>query len=313
MSYNNFRSFEELEQSIKRAGEKWQSEHAKVDAGTKYLHQWATLVDLDRFVKTERANLKEELQSMRAKYADRYVADKERALSADLDTFVRNATENAKNNIRALAEKKKEKIAEMIATAPSAEQVRLLNVLQMRSNLDAIEVHSILPLFFSNYQAMRVLETISKNNGITLRLPANLDCRAMFESVDKATDYLLKASDEIIKTGKIRDVKYEAFYFVNTNDPVKCCDPIYMNMIEPLDSVPLLSDCKAEKTALTPAEQIKLDWYYRDADKSNVNKLIAHTEKVITEHPEFAPLLKFTPYAEYVDILNQARSEGEDK
>ena len=68
-----------------------------------------------------------------------------------------------------------------------------------------------------------------------------------------------------------------------------------------------------EKTELTPTEQAKLDWYYRDVDKGNVNKLIAHTEKVMTEHPEFTPLLKYTPYAEYVDIVTKARAEGEDK
>lgn len=313
MNYNNFKSFEELEQSIKRAGEKWQSEHAKADVSTMYKHQWAELVSLDSFIKTERAQLRAELQAMKSKYAERYVADKERELNGKLNEFISRATDNAKANIKALAEKKKEKVAEMLATVPSAEQIRLLNVLQMRANLDILEVHSILPIFFTNYQAMRVLETISKQNGITLTLPANLDCRAMFESIDKATTYLMGACNEIIKTKAQRDIKYEAFFMVNENDPVNCLDPHYMAIIEPLDSVPLLSECKAEKTELTPSEQAKLDWYYRDADKSNVNKLIAHTEKVMTEHPEFTPLLKYTPYAEYVDIVTQARAEGEDK
>jgi hypothetical protein len=313
MSYSNFKTFEELEQSIKRAGEKWQSEHAKADTSTMYKHKWAELISLDTFVKNERAKLRTELKDMRNKYADRYVIDKERELNSELDAFIKRATDNVKDNIKALAEKKKEKVAEMIATAPTAEQIRLLNVLQMRGDLDAIEVHSILPIFFSNYQAMRVLGTISKQNGINLTLPVNLDCRAMFSNIDKATDYLLKAADEIIKTKGNRNILYEGFFMINEKDPVTCLDPHFMAIIEPLDNVPLLSDCKAEKTELTPVEQAQLEWYYRDADKSNVNKLIAHTEKVMTEHPEFTPLLKYTPYAEYVDIVTQARAEGEEQ
>lgn len=312
MSYSNFKTFEELEQSIKRAGEKWQSEHEKADVSTTYKHQWAELLDLNAFVENERAKLKAELQAMRDKYADKYVAEKERALNSDFNTFVRRATDNAKSNIKALAEKKKEKVAEMIATAPTAEQIRLLNVLQMRGDLDAIEVHSILPIFFSNYQAMRVLGTISKQNGINLTLPANLDCRAMFSNIDVATNYLLRASEEIIKTKAHKDIQFEAFFMVNKEDPVCCLDPHFMAIIEPIDNVPLLSDCKTEKTGLTPTEQSKIEWYYRDADKSNVNKLIAHTEKVMAEHPEVTPLLKYTPYGEYLDIIAKARAEGAD-
>lgn len=313
MNYNNFKSFEELEQSIKRAGEKWQNEHAKTDASTTYKHQWAELLTLDSFIKSERNKLKTELQAMRAKYADKYVADKERELNSKLDEFITTATGKARESIKALAEKKKEKVADMLATAPSEEQIRLLNVLQMRKNLDAIEVHSILPIFFSNYQAMRVLETISKQNGITLKMPTNLDCRAMFESIDKATNYLMGACNELIKSKAQRDIKYSAFFMVNEKDPVNCPDPHYKAIIEPLDSVPMLSDCKAEKTALTPSEQAQLEWYYRDVDKTNVNNLISHTEKVMAEHPDFTHLLKYTPYAEYVDIVTQARAEGEDK
>lgn len=79
-----------------------------------------------------------------------------------------------------------------------------------------------------------------------------------------------------------------------------------------MDSIPQLNDCKTEKTALTPVEQAKLDWYYRDADTKNEDKLILHTEKVITEHPEVKELLQYTPYAKHLEIIAMARAEGED-
>ena len=313
MNYNNFTSFEELEASIRRAGEKWQQAHSTKDTSTLYKHQWALLLDIDKFITTERAKLKTELEKSKATYSTRFVADKERELNSKLNELIRSMTGTARESIKALAEKKKEKVAEMLATAPTTEQVRLLNVLQMREDLDPIEVHSILPIFFNNYQAMRVLGTISKQNGITLTLPANLDCREMFTNIDKATEYLLGAANELIKDKADRELKYSAFFTIDESDPVRCQDPHYMAIINTLDSIPLLADCKAEKTALTPTEQAKLDWYYRDVDKANENKLIAHTEKVITEHPEISELLKYTPYAEHLEIIAMARAEGKDE
>jgi hypothetical protein len=306
---SEFKSFEELHQSIKKSGEKWISANSRADRNTQYSGQWAALTDLDFFIRNERRGYEEQLSKMKSTYAPQFLEEKRRKLAAELDTAIKTTVEQMKGNIRSLAEKKKAKIIEMLTSTPTAEQVRLLNVLQMRGNLDAVEMQYILPTFFGNYQAMQVFNAVCQQNGVRLTMPAQLDCRVMFENVQAATDYLLSACDELYKPKNERNIKYSAFFTINPEDPNKCLDPMYMDFVEVLDTVPQLNDCKTEKTALTPVEQAKVDWYYRDADTSNEDKLIAHTEKVITDHPEIKPLLQYTPYASHLDIIAMARTE----
>ena len=312
MAYNNFKSFEELSQSIKKSGDKWIAANSNTDVSATYMGQWAALVDLNGFLTNERNDYKKELDRMRSTYAPQFLQEKERKLAADLEETAKITIEKAKQNIKALAEKKQAKVIEMLTSTPSAEQVRLLNVLQMRGNLDAVEMQYILPTFFGNYQAMRVFDAVCEQNGVRLTMPAQLDCRAMFDNIQKATEYLLGACNEMYKPKNKREIKYSAFFTVDPNDPVKCLDPVFTDMISVLDAVPQLQDCKTEKTALTPVEQAKVDWYYRDADKSNEDKLIAHTERVITDHPEIKDLLQYTPYGKHLEIIAMARAEGED-
>ena len=312
MSYNNFRTFEELERSIKRVGDKWIASTDNADKDSTYKGKWSMLSLLNQFVERERKDYKEKLNSMRSTYAPKFLAEQEQKLTAEFNTFINGAKAKEKESIKALADKKYQQVIEMLTATPTAEQVRLLNVLQMRNDLDAVEVHHILPTFFKNYQAMRVLDTISKANGITLNIPAQLDCRVMFENIKRATEYLLGAVDEIGKPKDKQDVKYGAFFFIHPEDMEKCSDPVYNGIIEVFDNIPQLNDCKTEKTGLNSVEQTKIDWYYRGVNKDNVQGLIEHTEKVITTHPEVAPLLKYTPYGEYLDIIAKARAEGAD-
>jgi hypothetical protein len=131
----------------------------------------------------------------------------------------------------------------------------------------------------------------------------------MFENVKAVTEYLLKACDELAKPKRERDIKYSAFFTVDPADPNKCLDPFYMDFVAALDSIPQLNDCKTEKTALTPVEQAKIDWYYRNTEKLTEDQLILHTEKVLTDHPEIKDLLQFTPYSKHPDIIALARAE----
>jgi hypothetical protein len=309
MSYNTFRSFEELHQSIKKSEAKWINENSRADQNTKYMGQWEALTSMDFFIRNERRSYEEELAKMKNTYAPQFLEEKRRKLDADLDTTIKTVVEKMKSKIEALAEKKQNKIIEMLTSTPSAEQVRLLNVLQMRGNLDPVEMQYILPTFFGNYQAMQVFNAVCQQNGVKLTMPAQLDARAMFENVKAATEYLLGACNELSKPKQKRDIKYSAFFFISPEDPNKCHDPFYMEFVEALDSIPQLNDCKTEKTALTPVEQAQIDWYYRGTEKLTEDQLIMHTEKVLTDHPEIKDLLQFTPYSKHPDIIALARAE----
>ena len=264
------------------------------------------------FIRNERRGYEEQLSKMKTTYAPQFLEEKWRKLSAELDNTIKTTVDQMRANIKALAEKKQAKVIEMLTSTPSAEQVRLLNVLRMRDNLDPVEMQYILPTFFGNYQAMQVLNAVCQKNGVRLIMPVQLDCRAIFDNIREATDYLLGACDELNKPKRERNIKYSAFFTVNPEDPNSCLDPIYMDMVNILDTIPQLSDCKTEKTALTPVEQTMVDWYYKGTDALTEDQLIAHTEKVITDHPEAKALLQYTPYNKHLEIIALARAEGED-
>ena len=306
---NNFRSFEEMQQSIKKSGEKWIA--ANRDRSTQYSNLWASLNDLAFFISNERKDYEEKLANMSSTYAPKFLDEKRRKLSAALDSVIQLTTDHMKDHIQALAEKKQNKIIEMLTSTPSAEQVRLLNVLQMRGNLDPVEMQYILPHFFGNYQAMQVYQAIAQQNGVKLTMPAQLDCRVMFDNVQAVTQYLLGACNEIANPRNKRDLKYSAFFTVNPEEPNKCLDPVYLGYVEVLDAVPQLNECKAEKTALTPVEQAKINWYYRNTEKLTEDQLILHTEKVVTDHPEIKDMLQYTPYHKHLEIIAIARAEGD--
>ena len=306
----DFKSFEELSQSIKKSGDKWIAANVRADRNTQYYGLWDALTNLDSFIRNERRDYEAELGKMKNTYAPQYLEEKRRKLTAEFDNAIKSVVEQTKKNINDLAEKKQQKVIDMLIATPSAEQVRLLNVLNMRGNLDAVEMQYILPTFFGNYQAMQVFNNVCQQNGVRLTMPAQLDCRVMFDNIQKATAFLLGACEQLYLPKNKRDIKYSAFFTVDPADPNKCLDPFFMDMVEVLDAIPQLNECKAEKTALTPVEQAKLDWYYRDADKSNEDKLIAHTEKVVTNHPEVRELLKYTPYHKHLEIIALARAKG---
>lgn len=308
---SEFKSFEELHQSIKKTGEKWIAANSRADRNSQYSGLWMALTDLDFFLRQERNLYNEKLSNMKSTYAPQFLAEKRKKLDDELNKVISQTTGVMRENIKALAEKKQNKIIEMLTGTPTAEQVRLLNVLQMRGNLDPVEMQYILPTFFGNYQAMQVFNAVCQQNGVKLTMPAQLDARAMFENVKAATEYLLKACDELAKPKRERDIKYSAFFTVDPADPNKCLDPFYMDFVAALDSIPQLNDCKTEKTALTPVEQAKIDWYYRNTEKLTEDQLILHTEKVLTDHPEIKELLQFTPYSKHPDIIAIARAEGD--
>lgn len=306
---SEFKSFEELHQSIKKTGEKWIAANSRADRNSQYSGLWMALTDLDFFLRQERNLYNEKLSNMKSTYAPQFLAEKRKKLDDELNKVITQTTGVMRENIKALAEKKQNKIIEMLTGTPTAEQVRLLNVLQLRGNLDPVEMQYILPTFFGNYQAMQVFNAVCQQNGVKLTMPAQLDARAMFENVKAATEYLLKACDELAKPKRERDIKYSAFFTVDPADPNKCLDPFYMDFVAALDSIPQLNDCKTEKTALTPVEQAKIDWYYRNTEKLTEDQLILHTEKVLTDHPEIKDLLQFTPYSKHPDIIAMARAE----
>lgn len=222
------------------------------------------------------------------------------------DELAQTVVEAMKQEIATLSSAKVERIGEMLVTAPSDEQLRLLKALEMRGDVDSLEVHHILPVFFTNYQSMRVLKAISETNGVTLNLPVQLDCRTMFDTLKEATDYLLGACNEMAKEWKDIHISYHAFYTHNDKDPDKQYDPKYQTYIDMFDNTPQLQECKTEKTHLSLVEQAKVDWLFRDvasldpANSGDYTVILNHVETVVKEHPEMVDVLRLSQYKAFV-------------
>ena len=186
----------------------------------------------------------------------------------------------------------------------------------MRGDVDSVEVHHILPIFFENYQSMRVLQAVSEQNGIKLRLPVQLDCRKMFNTLNEASNYLLAACNEFSKKWDNMDIRFHAFYTVNEDEKDKQYDPVYQRYIDLFDNTPQLQEVKAEKQRLSKGELARINWYMRDVkglDISNPADCITIIKKindVVKEHPDMVTLFKLS---EYKDLLGDEKPPVEDK
>lgn len=311
----DYKSFEQLSQDIQILGESWKNASVGKDKKRTFIGIQREMQRLHYFIENERNDLDKKLSELKDIWSSKRIAEYRQKLTTEFDEMVKTLVEAIRQDIETLTTTKMDKIGDMLATAPSEEQLRLLSALQMRGDIDTTEFIHILPVFFENYQAMKVLNAIGERNGIKLNLPSQLDCRTMFDTLNEATDYLLNACDELPK--KLRDmhIAYHAFFTVNPKEPNKQYDLHYQEYIDLFDYTPQLQDCKAEKQYLSENEKAKINWYFRDiatldsADMGNYAVILHRVEEVLTAHPEDKELLKLSQYADYVTEILSAKKE----
>lgn len=302
----NYKSFEQLSMDIRTLKESWKNASADKDRKRTFAGIQQEMQNLYFFLTNERANLDAELDKLKDVWSNKVIAERREKLIGEFNEMVKGAVKAIRQDIETLTSTKMDKIGDMLATAPSEEQLRLLSALQMRKDIDYTEIIHILPVFFENYQAMKVLSAIGERNGVALELPSQLDCRTMFDMLNEATDYLLRACDELPKEWKDLSITYHAFFTVNPKEKGKQYDPRYQQYIDLFDYTPQLQDCKAEKQYLSQDEKAKIDWYFRDiatlnpSDAGDHAIILHRVEEVLAAHPEEKDLLKLSQYADYV-------------
>jgi len=312
MKSNIYESFDALSQSIAQLGEKWK-EAAKSNNGNSYGGIAQRMKSTNFFFANERREINRKLDEMKSVYAPQLLEKQREKLLRQFDEMAKTMIAATLSEIAELTAGRKAKIGEMLTTPPTDSQNRLLTVLQMRNDIDAIELNSILPAFFNNYQAMRVLQDIGKKSGVNVNLPAQLDPRTLFETIDRADAFLKGACNEITKSWRDMDIRYHAFYTVNEKEKGEQYDPNYKEMVSALDGVPQLQEVRAAKTQLTATEKARIEHYFSDVagldttDTANDIKVLTHTKAVMDAHPEEIGLLKLSQYAKYVSEVEQAK------
>lgn len=306
VNVKDYKSFEQLSDEIRQLNSKWKETAPNKNKKLTFSGIQKQMQTLYLFISNERKYLYEDINKLKDVWSNKVIAEKREQLAQQFNEMVASIVEATKQDIAALISSKFEKIGNMLCTAPTEEQLRLLSALQMRGDVDSIEVHHILPVLFENYQSMRVLQAISEQNGITLNLPVQLDCRVMFDTLNEASDYLLGACNELSKKWDNMDIKYHAFYTVKDNEKDTQFDPLYQHYIDLFDNTPQLQEVTAEKQRLSKAEIARINWYMREVkglDFSNPADYITIAKKVedvIKENPDMVALFKLSEYKDFV-------------
>lgn len=309
---SEFKDFDEMSRTIKSMSSKWEKASEGADEKQTYAALHSRMVHLHEFLANERDDMNKRLSSMRDTYSEKVVEKQKKKLSKEFDEFSNNLVKACREEIQELTESKREHIAQMITTPPSDDQLRLLQVLQMRTNISDTELQNIAPAFFDNYNALKVLQNIGEKNGVHVALPVQLDARAMFEAVTGANAELLGASEYLSTPNRNVAIQYRAFYSENPEQPDFIQDPKYREYVEAMDGIPQLQDIKATKESLTPMEKVKIQHYYSDiADSVSDLEITKRTAEIMSAHPEDIPLLKVSDYKGYVADVEAAASNAE--
>lgn len=306
---NQFIEMEQLMNRLLESRKAWENGERTVKKPNSYFGIWEAMTNSRTFYANERNDLEAQYKEMLDKYNPNRVAEYRRKGMDEFNKTLAVATHEFRTMITDFTESKHKEVTKMLRTAPTDSMKNLLETLKMRDDLDAVELHDILPLFYENYHALRALQAISRQNGITLTVPAQMDSATMHQTIDEARDYLLGACGEMYKPKDKLSLQYHAFFCVNPDEKGKVLDPVYQHIIDVLDYIPQLQDIATTKTGLNQLEAIEVEWIYRNLPKnSSKTQITQFTKSVMEAHPNKVGILRMSPYAEYVGIVETAHN-----
>ena len=300
---NTFKDLEEINKSIEASRKAWEDGKISPKRVDSYFGIWREMNTNRQFVENERKDYEVQFNKMGEVYNASVVAQHRSRFKDDFSKMTAVAIAAYRKMINDFSEKKHEQVTKMVRTAPSESMRNLLETLKLRDDLDTVELHDIMPVFYENYHGIRALQAIGRQNGIALNVPVQMDCTAMHRTIDEVKNYLLGACDVMFKP-KTHTTRYNDFFTVNEEQADKIYAPEYEEYVKVLDYVPQLQDFIAMKTSLTPVEKARIDWYYRDLSKgASEIEIEQYTKEVMEKHPEVVELLKLSDYSEYVEIV----------
>ena len=317
MTPDIFKTFDTLQESVKSLGEQWKEATVESNEVNTYAGIQKRMKDNRFFFENEHKDYDKKLKTFEKWYSKGLIGEQRAKLDAQFKETASIMEKATLEEIENLTQSRKEKVAKMLATPPTSEQLRLLQVLEMRNDVSSLELHHILPTFFGNYQAMKVLQSIGRRNGISIMLPQQLDPRYIFETIQRADRFLKRACDDISKPWPAVSIVNRAFYTSNKDNVTAQYDPEYTEIIDVLDSVPQLQDVKAEKAQLTPTEEARINHYFKDVEgldasmEENTTKVLKPTKKVMEQHPEDVDALKLSKYSGFVAEVVSAKHKNE--
>lgn len=190
-----FKDFDELQHSITESRKAWENgTNAQMVKNVDTYHGiWKELNSSRFFWSNEHKDSMDKFNELETVYAPSVVVSKKREYENEYVKMTAAATATYRAMIEKFTTKQHDKVRKMVRTAPTESQKNLLEVLKMRDDLSQVELQDVLPATYDNYNALKTLESIARQNGITLTVPVQLDCAEMHKTIDKAHDYLMGA------------------------------------------------------------------------------------------------------------------------
>lgn len=272
------------------------------------------LKSMRTFLQNERKDYESQYAELtkRDKYSPAYVQRQKKQIDQKWQNAKETIVSGTKNDIRQMIADKYKKLDSMLSEAPTPQQYDLLRAIQMRGrNISRGELMKLLPYFYTNYVSMKILESIALSAGHNIMIPISGDVMDMYGELDRAGQYLLRAADELAKSGK-PDMAYRAFFFDNADNPGNC-DFIYQRFIDMFDK-PTQLQTYTISTALSEAEQAKINQMFRDLDgldptnaADNIT-ILRGTQQIMKDHADDVELMKRSQYAKYVREVEEINS-----
>lgn len=312
--------FEVIERFGQELEAKWLDNAVKNDKNKKsFRGVQRELQTMNLFLRNEWKDADREYQRIleNKKYTPEFIGKKREIITAQYQEKLDQVVTGTKVTIKQMIADKFKRLDKMLTEAPTAEQMALLQALQMRTgSLSKGELMKILPFFYRNYQAMRILETIAETAGKKIIIPLDGDVMDLYGLLDRGGQYLLGAADQLATHGNPAP-RYKAFFYSDPENPGNA-DLHYQQFIDCFDVPAQLQDYIIDDK-LTAAEQVKVESYFSrisdlDPTKGTDNlTILRETQQVMREHPEDLELMRRSDYGRYVKEVEELEAINRKK
>ena len=236
-------------------------------------------------------------------YADKYIQNKETEFRNKEASIVSEYVTEIREATKKVIDTKRAAINSMLSTAPTQEQLNLLQSLKMQGkSLSKAEISAILPELANNYRALKTMQTIAQGVGFSVSLPAQYDYEELKRSIETVEKYLTERINDIGKPVKQWSLASDCFFGpvkYNLSDEEweqqKWSDPQYSNFAEVLDGNIQTSPIVEPVKTLSEGEKEILNNMFANKYGDELKDAVLKA----AESPNIADLISRSEYAEY--------------
>ena len=237
---------------------------------------------------------KAELDEIKTKgiYAVSYIQNKQKEFAAEEERVANECIENFKKAYKEVLETKRNAVDDMLATAPTQEQLNLLQSLQMQGNsLTKEEIAIITPKLSDNYRAIKTLQTIAKKIGFNVILPPQFDFDEINTQLKYAENYLEERANDLKRPKLQWHLDSDCFF-----GPPEYPDNRWNAVVEVLDGTIQTTPVIEPVKKLTETETTILKNVFADKQGEELTKAVTEAAK----SPNMADLISRSEYAEHI-------------